>query len=72
MARIFKYFFIFIMLGVIWFFIFSIQVSKNKTIFLVVQKEMNMLPEEEEDTGNKKAIDREKVIDALSKAFRNN
>ena len=52
MARIFKYFFIFIMLGVIWFFIFSIQVSKNKTIFLVVQKEMNMLPEEEEDTGD--------------------
>ncbi len=70
MATFFKYFIIFIIFGVIWFMIFSIQVSKSTSMFLALQKELKMLPPEEADElGNKKAIDREKVIDAISKAF---
>lgn len=34
-----------------------------------MQKELKMTPETEEEGGNKKNIDREKVIDALTKAF---
>jgi hypothetical protein len=70
MAALFKYVSIFFIFGIIWFMIFSIQISKSTTVFLVLQKQLKMVPAEEEDElGNKKTIDREKVIDAISKAF---
>ncbi|APJ03966.1 hypothetical protein [Silvanigrella aquatica] len=70
MITIFKYLFLFIAFGIIWFMILSIQVSKSSTLFLVLQKELKMVPgDEEEDISNKKEIDRQKVIDAISKAF---
>jgi hypothetical protein len=56
---------------VIWFGILSIQVSKKTSLFVAIQKELKIYPEEEEDQSNKKSIDREKVIDAISKAFSN-
>lgn len=71
MGTIIKYFSIFIIFGIIWFMIFSIQVSKSTTIFLALQKQLKMVSDDNEDElGNKKAIDREKVIDAISKAFK--
>jgi hypothetical protein len=69
MGTLLKYLSLFIVFGIIWFMIFSIQISKNTTIFVALQKELNMEPPEENELGNKKAIDREKVIDAISKAF---
>ena len=70
MGTFIKYLSLFIVFGIIWFMIFSIQVSKSTTVFLALQKELKMVPEEDEDDlGSKKAIDREKVIDAISKAF---
>lgn len=69
MGTFFKYLSLFIVFGIIWFMIFSIQVSKTRSIFVVLQKELKMQPEDENELGNKKEIDREKVIDAISKAF---
>ena len=70
MATFFKYLFLFVVFGIIWFLIFSIQISKNSNIFLVLQKEFRMTVDDDDDSGgNKKPIDRQKVIDAISKAF---
>jgi hypothetical protein len=71
MGGLIKYITIFIFFGVIWFGILSIQVSKKTSLFVAIQKELKMYPEEEDDQSNKKSIDREKVIDAISKAFNN-
>ena len=67
-----KYFSIFIAFGIIWFMIFSIHISDSTSFFLVLQNELKMNPHEEDSVGNKKVIDRAKVIDAISKAFRTN
>lgn len=69
MGTFIKYFSLFVVFGVIWFMIFSIQVSKTTTIFVALQKQLKMESAEEDDLGDKKTIDREKVIDAISKAF---
>ncbi|WP_397600587.1 hypothetical protein [Silvanigrella sp.] len=71
MGGFIKYIAIFMFFGVIWFGILSIQVSKKTSLFVAIQKELKIYPEEEEDQSNKKSIDREKVIDAISKAFSN-
>ncbi|WP_186644935.1 hypothetical protein [Fluviispira vulneris] len=70
MLTFFKYLGLFILFGFIWFFIFSIPVDRTSNLLLAMQKELNMRGKVEEvDQSNKKAIDREKVIDALTKAF---
>lgn len=69
MGAFFKYLFLFLLYGVIWFFIYSIPLSKNSNILLALQRELNMNKVEEEKDKPKKAIDREQVIDALTKAF---
>jgi hypothetical protein len=66
MATLLKYVFLFFVFGLIWFMIFSIKFSKNATIFLVLQRELNTEPNKG-DNASKKEIDR--VIDAISKAF---
>ncbi|RDB36448.1 MAG: hypothetical protein DCC88_04785 [Spirobacillus cienkowskii] len=68
MATLLKYVFLFFVFGLIWFMIFSIKVSKNATIFLVLQRELNTEPSRG-DSANKKEIDRDRVIYAISKAF---
>ncbi|BBH53389.1 hypothetical protein [Fluviispira sanaruensis] len=71
MLTFLKYLGLFLLFGFIWFFIYSIPVNKTTNLLFVLQRELNMQSKVEEvDTqGNKKAIDREKVIDALTKAF---
>ncbi len=71
MGAVFKYLIIFIVIGMVWFGIFSIQISKKTTLFAAIQKELKIAPDEEEDNSNKKQIDRQKVIDAISRAFDN-
>ncbi|WGL60107.1 hypothetical protein QEJ31_00630 [Pigmentibacter sp. JX0631] len=71
MAAFFKYLSIFFIIGLVWFGIFSIQVSKKTTLFAAIQKELKVAPEEDDDNSNKKQIDRQKVIDAISRAFDN-
>ncbi|KAB8033308.1 hypothetical protein [Fluviispira multicolorata] len=70
MLTFFKYLSLFILFGIIWFFIFSIPVNKSTNLLLAMQKELNMQGKlDDTDQSNKKAIDRERVIDAMTKAF---
>lgn len=71
MSFLFKYFTLFVIFGMIWFGILSIQVDKKTSLFAAIQKLLKIVPEEDDDPSNKKSIDREKVIDAISKAFNN-
>ena len=70
MGAIFKYLALFFIIGLVWFGIFSIQVSKKTTLFAAIQKELKITPEDD-DNSNKKQIDRQNVIDAISRAFDN-
>ena len=71
MGALLKYISIFLIIGLVWFGIFSIQVSKKTTLFAALQKELKIPPEEDDENANKKQIDRQKVIDAISRAFDN-
>ncbi|MGY3804784.1 hypothetical protein ACWNT8_12010 [Pigmentibacter ruber] len=71
MGVLLKYISIFLIIGLVWFGIFSIQVSKKTTLFAALQKELKIAPEEDDENSNKKQIDRQKVIDAISRAFDN-
>ncbi|WP_158999670.1 hypothetical protein [Pigmentibacter ruber] len=71
MGALLKYISIFLIIGLVWFGIFSIQVSKKTTLFAALQKELKIAPEEDDENSNKKQIDRQKVIDAISRAFDN-
>lgn len=71
MGALLKYISIFLIIGLVWFGIFSIQVSKKTTLFAALQKELKIAPEEDDENANKKQIDRQKVIDAISRAFDN-
>lgn len=71
MVNFIKYTTIFFLLGIIWFGIFSIPVSNKTTLFAAIQKELILSSNEVDNNSNKKEIDRQKVIDAISRAFDN-
>ncbi len=65
-----RFLLIFMMYGLAWFFIFSVQVNKEENIFLVLQKTLNLEAVREKNERTKNTIHKEQVIDALSKAFK--
>lgn len=69
MAGILKFFLFFTIYGVVWFFILSIPFGKNQNLFIFLQKELKMFPEDFTKDTLKHEINKDKVIDALSKAF---
>lgn len=69
MSSFFKFIFIFLIYGVVWFFIFSIPTSDTNTIYLSMQKALNLNKDPEKTEKQKNAIQKDQVIDALSKAF---
>jgi hypothetical protein len=70
MFNFLKFFFIFILCGVVWFIIFSIPVAESESIFVVLQKTLNTSPSDEDDSAIKKELNKEKIVDALTKAFK--
>ncbi|MES2614844.1 MAG: hypothetical protein V4591_05465 [Bdellovibrionota bacterium] len=70
MDSLFKFLFVFIVYGVVWFFVFSIPINKNENIFLVVQKVLSLSSVQEKKEKTKNEIHKEQVIDALTNAFK--
>ena len=70
MLVLLKYLFYFLLYGVVWFFIFSIPVNNNDSLFLVLQKTVKSSSEKEQNEKTKNEIHKDQVIDALSKAFK--
>ena len=72
MLGLFKFFCYFLLYGLAWFFIFSIPVDPNSNVLLSVQKMLNMSSAQKPKNTkiNKKEIQQQKVIDALTHAFK--
>jgi len=60
----------FLLYGLIWFFIFSIPVSNDESLFIVLQKTLKTNSGGERNERTKNEIHKDKVIDALTKAFK--
>lgn len=71
MLKLMKFLFFFLLYGTIWFFIFSIPLNKEGDLFLALKNTLNYTPaKEKNENKNRKEINREKVIDALTNAFK--
>jgi len=70
MSSFLKFIFFFLLYGLVWFFLFSIPISKDNNVFLVLQKSLNLKLDLEKNEKTKKEINKERVIDAITNAFK--
>lgn len=65
-----KFIFLFLFYGIVWFFIYAIPTSANDNVFMILQRSLKSLEDDNHKSNKrKKEINREEVIDALTKAF---
>ena len=65
-----KYFFIFLLSGFAWFLIYSIPTGKDENLLGFVHRLLNTTGTPERNERTQKEIDSEKVINALTNAFK--
>ncbi len=65
-----KFIMIFLMYGVLWFGLFSITVNNTDNVFVVLQKALKLIGGKEALERTEKPIQSQKVIDALTNAFK--